>query len=136
MLAMGDVNRGALQNTGYDASSGDTFTLAFDWTSAWNWSTSARINWRLLTTADDTTSGAVTEIASGFVDGKTGNGKQWGTSEVLTAGGTVGTASEGRDVWIEIYGPGSGGRWAFVDKVKLTVDTTPPPAANTVFVVR
>ncbi|MBI1337720.1 MAG: hypothetical protein GC164_12265 [Phycisphaera sp.] len=134
-LGIDTTGVGGLQDTGHTVATGETFSLEFDWTSAYAWGVGDSIIWKLLTTSDNTTAGTVNEIASGSVNGKEGNGGQWGTSVVLTDGGTITAANEGKNLWVEIYGSPAGGdtRYAFVDKVRLSVDTPvvniPEPAS-------
>lgn len=124
----GDQNiLGAWQNTGFTVQTGDVFTLSFNWAGAYQWESTARIQWRLFTTDDDTSTGAATDIASGFVDGKDAKAVtslEWSSAPVLEAGGDVGSASEGRELFIEFYGAnlsGTAGRFARLDAVELSV---------------
>ncbi len=127
---------GGLQNTGHVVRKGQTFSLAFDWSSATSWVATNSISWRLLTTSNNATNGAQTAIASGSVSGKTGDGTQWGTSLVLPDGGTVTDPSIGKELWVEIRATTTSGgtRFAFLDKVILTANT--PRPKGTILVVR
>ena len=129
-------SRGVVQNTAYNVKSGDTFTLAFDWSAGYAWKTGDTIQWRLLTTDDDTTSGTINTVASGFVTGKADPGAttNYSTATVLTNSGTVTAPSIGQDLWLEIYGGGgtSGTRYAFLDAVSLSVETSAVPEPSPV----
>jgi len=118
---------GMALNTGYDAYSGDTFDLSFKWRSAANWDNNDSINWRLFTTSNNTTSGTVTVIASGSVDGHSDGVYRTASA---TGVGTVNAASEGQDVWIEFYSPtaNTAGEWARVDEVNLDVNPALVPS--------
>lgn len=120
-------NLGGLINTGHNVAAGQTFDLSFQWRSAFQWDSDDVLNWRLLTTSDDTVGGTVTEIASGTEIGTTS-----GYVSVDLAGlGTVTSASYGRDLWLEFYSStatveGTGAEFARVDEVNLSY--VPEPA--------
>ncbi|MGC9451987.1 MAG: sulfatase-like hydrolase/transferase [Oceanipulchritudo sp.] len=124
---------GILQNTGYVVATGDRFSLSFDWADAFNWDDNVdTVNWRLLTTSDDTLSGTVTEIASGTntADANTTNFSY--QSETFTGLNGIVPANLGRTLWIEIYSAtttfdGAEGEFARVDNVVLTVETSQGP---------
>jgi len=56
---------GAMMNTGYVVSTGDSFLLSFDWANAFNWDAEDRIDWRLFTSDDNTLTGTLTTIGLG-----------------------------------------------------------------------
>lgn len=120
-----DGSFGGLQNTGHIVQKGNTFSLAFDWTSGWQWGPTNAIAWRLLTTSDDTVGGTVSVIASGAASGKIGDGSQWDTSLVLNDGGTVNPASFGKELWVELTGVAGPNKYAKVDMVRLMVNKPP-----------
>ncbi len=120
-------NLGGLINTGHNVAAGQTFDLSFKWRSAFQWDADDRLDWRLLTTSDDTVDGVVTEIASDSVEGLTS-----GYVLVELSGlGTVTSASYGRDLWLEFYSStatteGDAAEFARVDEVNLSY--IPEPA--------
>jgi len=118
---------GGLINTGYNVQADDTFDLSFDWRSAYNWDAADQIDWRLLTTSDDTTGGGVHVIASGFV---TGYSDGIYRNESLTGIGTLTPADLGRDLWLEFYSSNAGTEYARVDQVNLTVNQVIPEPAT------
>lgn len=119
---------GGLINTNYDVQDGDTFDLSFDWRSAYNWDSADQIDWRLLTTSDDTTGGSVNVIASGMVTGFSDGTYR---TESLMGIGTITAADLGHDLWLEFYSSNAGTEYARLDQVNLVVNSISIPEPST-----
>ncbi|MCH7226877.1 hypothetical protein [Haloferula sp. A504] len=94
-----DLATGLLLNTGHKVGAGETYDLSFDWIPLFRWQSTDEVIWRLFTTSDDTTSGTVTEIASGTITGFA-NGAGYKNYDFNGIGAVV-AANVGRDLWIE-----------------------------------
>lgn len=125
-----DGTLGGLIRTEYMAADGDTFDVSLALRSGWQWASDTTLNWRLFTTDDDTSGGALTEIASGAYTGLTSGWetKSWATN------GPAGPEHAGRKVWLEIWSANAstnaGGQFAQIDQVRLVVQHVaiePPP---------
>ncbi|MDQ8209244.1 PEP-CTERM sorting domain-containing protein [Coraliomargarita sp. SDUM461003] len=130
----GSVHNGAYQLTGYEVGAGDRFSLSFSWGAAYQWVSGDDINWRLFTTEDNTTTGTITEIASGFVTGKSASTlplTNWSTADVLVEGGTITSSNIGQLLFVEFYEANGINQFARIDNVVLSV--VPEPATFGLF---
>ena len=134
-------NRGAAQMTSHAIVSGDTIDLSFSFDPAWQWvTTKHKMNWSLLTSSDDTTSGAATVIKTGYVTGDSthivnadyvSNNGRWFTYNVTTTASDLNAANIGQKLWVEFYGDDNeingnltdASKYAFLDGIRLSVDT-------------
>jgi len=118
-------------NTGYVVSTGDKFSLSFDWANAFNWDAEDRIDWRLFTSDDNTLTGTLTTIGLGDTGTDSDTTVNTFDTESITTG-TITAPSVGQQLWIEFYSStttltGTSGEFARVDNVVLTA--IPEPSA-------
>ena len=126
---------GTAQNTEFVVSATVAFNLSFDWNARANWLTTDAIAYTLFTTSDNTSSGTITTIAEGSVDGNITNTAVT-INESFTGIGTVAGASVGQQLWIEFaYDLSSYAvdkttdANARVDNVVLTAIAVPEPSS-------
>ncbi|MFD0895588.1 hypothetical protein KBB96_19355 [Luteolibacter ambystomatis] len=126
-LSAANVPIGAVLNTTYVLTTGDTFSLSFDVRGAFQAETTDQMNWTLFYTSDNTMTGTQTVLFSGTQ--AVGGSTYASTGTLPTA--AVGAGAAGKMLFFSFM-PGSGftsDEYSRVDNVSLNVTSVPEPSA-------
>jgi len=125
-MSAANVPIGAVLNTTYAMTTGDTFSLSFDVRGAFQAETTDQVNWTLFYTSDNTLTGTQTVLFSGTQ--AVGGATYTSTGALNTAG--VGAPAAGKTLFLSITA-GSGfttDEYSRVDNVSLSVTSVPEPS--------